>query len=84
MKGETILNESDIYDVFELNYSTITSNIQEFLGKGSGWITDSVIDRDINISKYYSIGGWWLEQTKSQEELQKLTKILQKNLISKT
>ena len=34
-KGETIINESDINDVFESIYTTIISNIQKSLGKGS-------------------------------------------------
>ena len=34
-----------------LNQSTIISNMQKPLGKGSGWIIHSVIDYDINISK---------------------------------
>ena len=33
-KAETIINESDIDDVFESIYTTITSNIQISLGKG--------------------------------------------------
>ena len=33
-------------------YSNIISNIQISLSKGSGWITDSVLDHNINISKY--------------------------------
>ena len=36
---------------FESIYNTIISNIQKFLGKGSGWIIDSVIDHITNISK---------------------------------
>ena len=52
-KAETIISESDIDDnVFKSIYTTVTSNIQKYLGKGSGWITDSVIDHNINISKY--------------------------------
>ena len=51
-KTETTINESDIDDVFESIYNTIISNIQKSLGKGSSWIIDSVIDRDINVSKY--------------------------------
>ena len=51
--AETIISESDIDDnVFKSIYTTVTSNIQKYLGKGSGWITDSVIDHNINISKY--------------------------------
>ena len=51
-KAEIIFNESDIDDVFQSIHTTIISNIQKYLGKGSGWIIDSVIDRTINISKY--------------------------------
>ena len=51
-KAETIINESDIDDVFESIYTTIISNIQKSLGKGSGWINDSVIEHNINISMY--------------------------------
>ena len=56
-KAETIINQSDIYDVFESIYSPITSNIQKSLGKGSGWIIDSVIEHNINISKYNLLPG---------------------------
>ena len=38
-------------------YSTITSNIQKSLGKGSGWIIDSVIDYKISITKYNLSAG---------------------------
>ena len=59
-KVGTIINESDIDDVFESHhnhiwitiYTTIISSIQKSLGKGSGWIIDSVIEHNINISKY--------------------------------
>ena len=33
-------------------YSNIVSNILISLSKGSGWIIDSVLDHNINISKY--------------------------------
>ena len=33
------------------------SNIQKLLGKGSNWITDSVIEDDINISKHNLLAG---------------------------
>ena len=51
-KVETSINESGIENVFESVYTTIVSNIQNFLGKGSGWIIDSVIYHNITISKY--------------------------------
>ena len=56
-KAEIIINESDIDDVFESIYTTIITNIQKSLGKGSGWIIDSVIDHNISISKYNSVAG---------------------------
>ena len=46
-KAQIIINKSDIDDVFESIYSTIISNIEKSLGKGSGWIIDSVIDHTI-------------------------------------
>ena len=42
-KVETINNESDINDIFESIYTTIISNMQKFIGKSSGWITDRFI-----------------------------------------
>ena len=38
-------------------YTTIISNIQKSLEKGSGWIIDSPIDHTISISKYNLLGG---------------------------
>ena len=51
-KAEIIINESDIENVFKSIYTTITANIQKSLGKGSGWIINSVIDHTISISNY--------------------------------
>ena len=56
-KAEIIINESDIDDAFESIYSTVISNIQKSLGKGSGWLIDSVIDHTISISKYNPLAG---------------------------
>ena len=56
-KAETIINESDINDVFESIYPAIISNIQNSTGKGSGWIIDSFIDHNVNISKYNPLTG---------------------------
>ena len=52
LKAETIINESDIDDVFGSICIVIISNIQNNLWKGSSWTIDSVIDHIINISKY--------------------------------
>ena len=39
-KADTIINQGDINDVFESIYTTIISNLQKYLGKGTGWITE--------------------------------------------
>ena len=56
-EAEVIINKSDIDDVFQSIYTTIISNIQKYLGKGSGWIIGSVIDHTISISKYNPLAG---------------------------
>ena len=52
-KPEIITNESEIDDVSQSIYTLIITNIQKSLGKGSGWITGSLIDHTISISKYF-------------------------------
>ena len=56
-KAEIIINEKSYIDAFQSVYTTIISNIQKSLGKGSGWILDSVIDHVISISKYNHLAG---------------------------
>ena len=56
-KAETIINESDIDDVFESIYIPTISNIQKSFGKVSSWIIDSIIDHISNISKYNPLAG---------------------------
>ena len=56
-KAKSIINESDIDDVFESIYSAIILNIQKPLGIGSDWIIDSVVDHTISISRYDPIAG---------------------------
>ena len=56
-EAETIINESDIDDVFKSIYTTIISNIQKSLGNDSGWIVDSVIDHNVSISTYNHLAG---------------------------
>ena len=69
---KTIINESDIGDVFESTYSTIISNIQTFLGQSSSWIIDSVIDHDINISKFNPLlGGSYITLPKESDHPRK-------------
>ena len=46
-KAEIVINDSDIDNVFQSIYTTIISNIQKPLEKGSGWFIDSVIDDTI-------------------------------------
>ena len=56
-KAEIIINESEIDDVFQSIYTTIISNIQKYLGKGSSWIIDLVVDHNISIPKYNPLAG---------------------------
>ena len=56
-EAEIIISDSDIYDVCQSIYTTIISNIKKSLGKGSDWISDSVIDHTISISKYNPLAG---------------------------
>ena len=56
-QAEIIINESDIYDEFKSIYTTIITNIQKSLRKGSNWIIDSVIYHTIRISKYNPLAG---------------------------
>ena len=56
-KLKQLWTESDINDAFKSIYSTVISNIQKSLRKCLGWIIDSVIDHNINISKYNTLVG---------------------------
>ena len=56
-KAEVIINESDIDDVFESIYTTIKTNIQKYLGKGSSRIIASVIHRTLSILMYNPLAG---------------------------
>ena len=67
-----IINESAIDVVFQSIYTTIVTNIQKILGQGSGWITDSVIDHTISISKYNpSAGSSYIELPKELDHPRK-------------
>ena len=54
-QAEIIINESDTDNVLQSIFTTIMENIQKSLGKGSGWIIDSIIDHTISISKYNTL-----------------------------
>ena len=56
-KAETIINESDIDNVFKSICNSITSNIQKSLGQSSGWVLDSVIVHNIIIWEYNILTG---------------------------
>ena len=55
-KAEKIITESDI-DMFQSTYTTMITDIQIYLGKGSRSIIDSVLDHTISISKYNPLAG---------------------------
>ena len=48
-KAKVIINECDTGDVLQSIYTTIITNIRRSLGKGSGWIIDSVIHHTFSI-----------------------------------
>ena len=52
-----MIHESDTDDAFESIYTTTISNLQKSSGKGSNWITDSVINHNINTSNYIQKRG---------------------------
>ena len=52
-----MIHESDTDDAFESIYTTTISNLQKSSGKGSNWITDSVINHNINTSNYNPLAG---------------------------
>ena len=54
---EIIINESDIENVFKPIYTTDIANVHKYLGKGSGWIIDSLRDHAISILKYNLLAG---------------------------
>ena len=56
-KAETIINKSDIDNIFESISTTIISNMQKYHAKCSGWIIDLFMDRIINVSKYNTLAG---------------------------
>ena len=47
-KAEIIIKESEIDYVFKSIYTIIISRTHKFLGKVSGWVTESVIGHNIN------------------------------------
>ena len=55
-KAQTVINDTDIANIGSI-YSIVISNIQKSLGQDLGWIIDSVIDRNINISKHNPLVG---------------------------
>ena len=52
-----VINESEIDNVFKSVYSVVISDIQKPPGQGSCWITDLVIDHNINISNFNPLAG---------------------------
>ena len=55
--AEIIIIESYIDDVFKSIDTTIITNIQKSLEKGSGWVINSVINHTVSISKYNFLAG---------------------------
>ena len=55
--AQNLIKESDVENVLKSVYTAIIASIQKSLGKGSGWIIDSVIDHPYSISKYNPLSG---------------------------
>ena len=49
--------KEDVSLYYQSIYTTIISNIQKSLGKGSGWIIDSIINHTVSILKYNLLAG---------------------------
>ena len=56
-EAETIINESDIDDIFKSVCSTVISHIQKYLGWGSVWTIDFAIDDAIDILMHNPLAG---------------------------
>ena len=56
-KAETIIHRTDIDSVFESIYCMIMAKIQKYHEEASGLTTYLVIEKNINVSKYKSLGG---------------------------
>ena len=56
-KAETIIHDADINSILESIDSTIMTKIQKYHAEGSGWTIGSVIEQNINISKYKPLSG---------------------------
>ena len=58
--------------MFESSYIITISNIEISFGKGLGWIIDSIVDHEINISKYNHLaGGIYIKLLKKLEHSKK-------------
>ena len=51
-KTEKIIHSTPIDSISESIFSMIVTKIQKYQAKGSGWTITSVIEQNINISKY--------------------------------
>ena len=51
------LNEINNDDMFKSTYTTVILNIPKSLGKGSGWIIDSVINYKVSNSNHNPLSG---------------------------
>ena len=56
-KSEEIINEIDMDNVFQSIFTTVMENRRKSLGRGSGWIIDSVTGHTNIISKYNPLDG---------------------------
>ena len=56
-KAETIIHNTVIDSIFESFYKIIVIRIWKCQTEGSSWTTDSVIEENINVSKYKALSN---------------------------
>ena len=57
LKAESIIHNTGIDNMLKTIYSTIMKKIWKYYSEGSGWTIDSVIEQNIDISRYKLLSG---------------------------
>ena len=57
-KVETIIRSVEIYSIIGQIYSKIMTKIGKCQAEGMGWVVDSMIEKNINISEYKLLNKW--------------------------
>ena len=57
LKAETIIRDADVDSILESIYSIISAKARKYQAESSGWTIDSVIEQNIDVSKYKPLSG---------------------------